>query len=109
MYEYRALVARVVDGDTVDLKVDCGFHIYHTVRVRLAGLNAPEMKTQEGKDSKAWLMSHLPPDTEVIVKTFKDKQEKYGRLLGVILKDLTNLNEELVKAGHATEYDGGKR
>lgn len=41
MYEYRATVIRVIDGDTVDLRIDLGFDASINVRVRLDGIDAP--------------------------------------------------------------------
>ena len=32
MYEYRAKVDRVIDGDTVDFIIDLGFHIKTKIR-----------------------------------------------------------------------------
>ncbi len=48
MFEYRARLVRVVDGDTLDLTLDLGFGIIRTDRFRLFGLNAPELSTGEG-------------------------------------------------------------
>ena len=42
MYEYRAKLKRVVDGDTVDFVVDLGFHVHTTIRTRLLGVDTPE-------------------------------------------------------------------
>ena len=42
VYEVIAVDA-VVDGDTYDLTVDVGFHLYATVRVRLHGYDTPEL------------------------------------------------------------------
>ena len=42
MYEYKAKVLRVVDGDTFDLLVDLGFASYTKIRVRAEGYDAPE-------------------------------------------------------------------
>lgn len=39
---FRAKVINIVDGDTVDLSFDLGFHIYHTVRGRLLNVDTPE-------------------------------------------------------------------
>ena len=36
MYEYKAKVHRVIDGDTVDLIVDLGFGVHIKIRGRLA-------------------------------------------------------------------------
>lgn len=42
MYEYKALITRVVDGDTFDATVDLGFDINFSIRVRLRGIDTPE-------------------------------------------------------------------
>ena len=36
-YTYKAIVEKVVDGDTVDLLVDCGFNIMRKERIRWSG------------------------------------------------------------------------
>ena len=50
MYEYRAEVIRVVDGDTVDVLIDCGFSTFRKERVRLHGIDAPESRTRDKKE-----------------------------------------------------------
>lgn len=40
--EYRARFVRVVDGDTFELDVDLGFHVWTRVLVRLQNVNTPE-------------------------------------------------------------------
>ena len=47
MYEYKAKVTRVVDGDTVDALIDCGFSVFRKERIRLYGINAPESRTRD--------------------------------------------------------------
>jgi endonuclease YncB( thermonuclease family) len=48
MYEYKVKrVVKVVDGDTVDLELDLGFHCSITERFRLKDIDAPE-HGQEG-------------------------------------------------------------
>ena len=42
-YRYRAEVGRVVDGDTIDAVIDLGFYIEITERLRLEGLDTPEI------------------------------------------------------------------
>ena len=41
MYEYRARITRVIDGDTVEAEIDLGFHVTFTATLRLTGINAP--------------------------------------------------------------------
>ena len=50
MYEYSAQVLRVVDGDTVDVLIDCGFSTFKKERVRLYGIDAPESRTRDKEE-----------------------------------------------------------
>ena len=52
MYEYSCKVLRVVDGDTADVLISCGFDIYHKCRIRLYGVDTPECRTRD-KDEKS--------------------------------------------------------
>lgn len=65
MYDYRATVIRVVDGDSVWLDVDCGFDVRLRMSIRLAGLTAPELSTHEGQAARAWMLSRLPEGRRV--------------------------------------------
>lgn len=115
MFEYGAKVVSVVDGDTVDLSVDLGFDVQFNQRFRLYGINAPETHSKDAAEKKKgletmnWLKEKLPVGTEVIVKTEKDKQEKFGRYLASIVLQGMDLNKNMVMLGFAKEYFGGKR
>lgn len=104
LYTYRASVIKVVDADTVDLDVDLGFDIHQFMRVRLYGINAPEMRTQEGKDARDFLLSIMPLDAEVLMHSVKDKRDKYGRYLATLEYGGVIINDELVANEHAVEY-----
>lgn len=110
MYEYAARATNVVDGDTLDLLVDVGFGIHVQQRVRLLGINCAEHGTIAGDDAtaftKAWIAEHGP---DLLVRTVKDRKEKYGRLLAQIVASAHILNNDLVTAGLAVDYDGGHR
>ena len=54
MYEF-CRIEKIVDGDTVDVGVDLGFHVTTKVRVRLARINAPETYTEDGQEAKSQL------------------------------------------------------
>ena len=116
MYEYYAELRRVVDGDTVDVTIDCGFNMHVKERVRLKGINTPECRTRDkiekvaGLAAKARLQEMLKENkNKCVIKTSLDKKGKYGRVLGVLYVDDVNLNETLVEEGHADEYFGGSR
>lgn len=113
MWEYFADVLRVVDGDTVDVRVDLGFNVHFKVRVRLHGLNAPESRTRNKEEKIRGLaakerLEELCKDGRIIVKSHG--VGKFGRCLGE-LKTLSgrNINKTLISEGHAVEYHGGKR
>ena len=125
MYVYNAECVRVVDGDTVDALVDLGFSIFRKVRVRLNGMNAPESRTRDLDEKKLGLAAkaRLKEILEMNENKFVLKVDgigKYGRALGVLLVEKvgtnadisptqTNVNQLLIKEGHATEYHGGAR
>lgn len=109
MYEYRAWLVKLVDGDTIHAGIDLGMDIVNNQTLRFYGVNAPEMSTEAGKLSAAWVanwFATLAPDGEFILQTVKDRREKYGRYLAVILSSnrVHNLNDELVAAGQAVPY-----
>jgi micrococcal nuclease len=105
LFFYKAEVKRVVDGDTIDVLIDVGFSMHYAGRVRFYGVNTPESRTSNLEEKKAglaakefveqWIASN---NNIVYLKTIKDKNEKYGRILA--------LNIELIKAGLAKEYFG---
>jgi len=113
MYEYNAEVVRVVDGDTVDLRVDVGFKCSFNDRFRLEGIDAPESRTRDliekkaGLAAKDFLSDYLPVGRTITVKT--GKPGKYGRWIATLYRDGVNVNQLMVKEGHARPYDGGKR
>tara|TARA_R100000008_G_scaffold86663_1_gene80731 strand:- start:6822 stop:7181 length:360 start_codon:yes stop_codon:yes gene_type:complete len=119
MYEYKAKVTKVVDGDTVDALIDCGFSVFTHQRIRLLGINAPESRTRDKKEKKRGLAAKARLKELIregrgrfLVRTFMDKRGKYGRLLGVLYNpEVSELsfNDMLVSEGHATAYDGGSR
>lgn len=113
MYEYRARVATIWDADTVRLDIDLGFGIW-TARqpFRLAGIDAPELGTPEGRAARDWLRDLLPIGSEIVAITQKDKGDKYGRYLADLYRnpgDVLSINQQLIDVGHAREYHGGAR
>lgn len=106
-YFYKAKVIKVYDGDTITLDVDLGFSIRMEMRIRLYGINAPELKGMDrelGILSRDYLMN-LIADKEVILETIKDEKGKFGRILGIIHIDGLNVNELLIKEGYAKKYN----
>lgn len=109
MYEYAARLVRVVDADTYVLDIDLGMRVWmHTVRVRALGIDSPELGTVAGDLAMGyavrWFDSHCP-DRELVVHTFRDRNDNFGRLLGrVVAPDGSCLNDDLLTDGFATRY-----
>jgi len=116
MFEYYVKkVTKVVDGDTIDVEIDLGFDISFSSRVRLAGIDTPESRTTDkmekalGLEAKAYLKSQIESAKTVVIKTEKmDSSEKYGRILGWLFLDGSNIsmNEKMIEDGHAWGYLG---
>lgn len=107
-YIFNATVVHVVDGDTVDVVVDLGFQISYDVRLRLYGIDTPELRSsdaQERADAQVAKrrVAELLLDRKVTLETFKT--DKYGRYLSVIYLDNANINEQLLTEGLAVPYN----
>lgn len=88
LYYYSATVIEVVDGDTVKVHADLGFRFKWEQRsLRLAGINAPEMSSEDpsilakAQAAKAFLQTLVKPDDIVLIHTHTDVPDKYGRIL----------------------------
>tara|TARA_R100001224_G_C4007823_1_gene145099 strand:+ start:780 stop:1202 length:423 start_codon:yes stop_codon:yes gene_type:complete len=113
VYEYKCEVTRVVDGDTIDCILDLGFSILHKCRVRLYGIDTPESRTRDldekarGKLASKFLEDSIKNGKEVILRSeLKDSKGKYGRVLGSIVVDDTDINQAMVEQNLAVKYFG---
>ncbi|HBR14740.1 MAG TPA: hypothetical protein DD723_04235 [Candidatus Omnitrophica bacterium] len=79
LYTYAAVVTRVVDGDTIDARIDVGFGIGLYDRLRLKGINAPEINTQAGRLARKFLKDQFANCPVIIIRS--SKSEMYGRWL----------------------------
>jgi micrococcal nuclease len=123
MFQYEARVIKILDGDTLKLQLDLGFYTHTIQTVRLAGVNTPEtVKYRPGgifDPAMAYVQERVPIGALCIAEI--TRQEKYGRWLArilykpgakdrlEILRDPRVLNDELVRAGLAVNYSGGKK
>jgi micrococcal nuclease len=89
MYEYRAKVIKVIDGDTADVDIDLGFDVVlKKQRIRFMGIDTPESRTSDevekmyGNMAKDFVKSFLKDGEYVTLKTFRDDRGKFGRVLG---------------------------
>jgi len=111
MYEYRAFVRKVYDGDTITVDFDLGFGItLGGQKIRLLGIDTPEVRgpeRPEGLKSRDALRTKIG-NKWIKVKTTKDKRGKYGRWLGEIFinenEEELSINDWLLKEGLAKVY-----
>jgi len=106
-YCYKAKCVYVYDGDTVTLETQLGFDITIKQKVRLLGINTPEIRGKERLDGliSRDRLRELIDGKDVIIVTHKDKGGKYGRLLATIYLDGVDINQQLVDEGFAKVYD----
>ena len=122
-YNFRVTeIAKVLDGDTIDVIIDLGFDLYKKERVRVAGVDTPEKRTKDdeekalGYDTTHWLEEKLDGaikgEDDLIIRTeLVGGVGKYGRLLGwLYIGDAeVSLNEQMITEGYAWAYDGGTK
>lgn len=78
-YTYKAYVERVIDGDTLLVYIALGFGLGARQRVRLRGIDAPEIDTNEGKRARQCVVRALAQCPFIVIKT--EKSDKYDRYL----------------------------
>ena len=106
MYEYRAKVTSVYDGDTVTADIDLGFEVWlRAQRLRLLNVNTPEVR---GKNKKEGIVARdalreKVLDKDVLIKS--DRRGKYGRWLVEIFVEEENINQWLLTEGLAVPYE----
>jgi len=112
-YTYAATVDRVIDGDTLLVIIEAGFRIIVRDRLRLRGIDCPEVGTPEGDRAKRFVEKLLPAGAAIVLKSHKDRTDQHGRFVvdvfykqgcedpAAIIQDGTYLNQELLDKGYA--------
>ena len=128
-FQFPVVITRVVDGDTVDARIDMGFKIVYEERIRLLGLDTPESFTSNKKEkvlglaakarikeliAEANVIPKKRGKKDVVLKTSKHGKGKFGRILGEIWINANtgtgiNINEQMIEEGHARWYMGGSK
>lgn len=112
LYEYKASYISNYDGDTVRFKVDLGFEIFYVLKVRLMRINTYELReTNEdlkelAYDAKKFVELALGGAQTIVIRTYRDSTDKYGRYLAEVIYDGVNLSDALLNAGLAKTYTG---
>lgn len=99
---YLARVSEVVDGDTLHLQPMGG---RQTVKVRLLGVDAPEICQAFGHEAKDALARRL---SNVMVTVESNRQDDYGRVLARLYLNGEDMGGWMVKQGLAWSYGKGR-
>lgn len=118
-YYYIADIIKVYDGDTVTAVVDLGFKTSIKIKIRLVGIDTPEIRTKDldekekGLITRDWLRERILGKKVLLHTT---KRGKFGRWLGTIwdleedkLEFENSYNGKLISEGFAKAYSGDKR
>jgi micrococcal nuclease len=110
MYEYYAIVCRVVDGDSIELNIDLGMKIFYKAVCRLSGLNAPELNSPDEKErlravaARDYVSFLVPAGTKVLIRS--RRLDKYGRPVAEVFTLAgVSVNEKLLQHGYAVKYE----
>lgn len=102
--ELTGKVIGVTDGDTIEVLIG-----KTPTKIRLEGIDAPEQKQRFGDASKRELSRLVFGKTATVLKT---GQDNYGRVLGFVVADDVEVNQELLRQGwawHFKEYNTDKK
>ena len=111
LHRYVGIIEKIVDGDTLDVRIDLGFDVWRLERIRLRGVDTPEMDTAEGKAAREFVVQALSGVASVAFKTYKT--DIYARYIADVFYDPAAedkdeliekgrfLNQELLDAGQA--------
>lgn len=104
-YRYQASLTRLVDGDTFEMTVDLGFRIFHSVRVQLLGVDAPEPGSTGAEGARQfvndWFFNNPGP-----YELTTQRQDGFGRWIStVVAPSGANLADDLLEAGHGVAYE----
>ena len=115
-FEYNGTLIRVLDGDTIDCYIDLGFDLKIKKRIRYMGIDTWESRTRDKEEKVKGLAAKARNKELLEAGTFKIISHgtgKFGRVLGEVFVETENglesVNQILINAGHAYEYDGGKK
>lgn len=92
-FGYQANVTKVISGDTFMAKKD-----NQEIKVRVLGIDAPELKQNYGKDAKKYLESLILNKT---VEIKEDRIDQYDRVVGEVFLGDKNINIDMLETGNA--------
>ena len=113
-YTYKAKILRVIDGDTIEAELDIGFCLTFRTKLRLLGVNSPEIHAKDeairkkAQESRNFTEKTLL-DQEVFITT--SKFDAFGRYLATVFVKTyegtwVDFNKILLDGGYAIVFKG---
>ncbi|EIW9953258.1 thermonuclease family protein [Campylobacter upsaliensis] len=104
--ELTGKVSKVIDGDTIELLAKTSkenpYNHIAKLKIRLYGIDAPELKQAYGKEAKEFLSALvLKQEVSLII----ENKDKYDRFVGTLFLKGQDINKEMVKNGYAHAYE----
>ena len=93
---HPAKVVKISDGDTITILQD-----KQQIKVRLFGIDAPELKQPYGKKSKQFLANLIAGK---VVEVEESGEDRYKRTIGTIYLNDKDINAQMVENGYAWAY-----
>jgi endonuclease YncB( thermonuclease family) len=108
LYTYRADLLRVIDGDTIWFRVHLAPRHWLKEKLRLRGIDCPELSAAGGHAAKRFVEAQLAGATAITVCT--SKADKYDRYLADVFWTTRSgeevfLNNRLLEHGHAVRTE----
>ncbi len=99
--DFMAKVVKVHDGDTITLRAD--FRDFD-FPLRFLDIDAPEMNAG-GEVTRDWLRTRILGEVVQILINFRNRVDKYGRLLGWVFHSGMDVGDEELRLGLATPFE----
>lgn len=117
-FQYPARCTKIIDGDTIDVTLDLGLRMTSTQRIRLLGVNCPELHATDRDVREAALAAesftqnvigdwqkNRPEAFPLLITTAKS--DSFGRWLADVESAIysgDSLNKQLIDNGHAVPF-----
>lgn len=113
--DYPAQLVEVVDGDTVDVRVDLGFRTYKKIRVRIRGIDTKEVygvsddteSYEIGQEQSSFAKEFLSKSSDewpLTVRTYEEEKGAYGRWIADIFVDNQSYSEAVLERWPDADY-----
>ncbi len=110
-FTYPISAIRIIDGDTIEADVDLGFRIRQRQIIRLAGIDAPELRSKDAEERRRARSAKIALERMLVewgpseVVMHSTGLDKYGRSLATIWASdgprWDEINALMVERGHA--------